>query len=664
MELPRDPVILPQARRYSRTFPSLQGKKFSSGNQITIDIPAIDRTYLSKDVKLYFDFNITYQEASDETLTYIFQNLRNGLNIEDSWNNYAYSFFGYENKDSTTQVKNPFYAYTKPYPTFDINGAYSLISRLQVFSYLNNTLLEDIPQHDLLTAEFADFWLSDNRERPYGSYTDEYTQQGLIRKQPCSYIYPLDSSILEEPLATESITISFDSNNNNASVKGKPRTVTMKCQLDLFSFLGRFSDKFCPLHNGFKLVLTLADFKNAVGFNTMYGHNELTYKPAGKIGNSVDSLNLSSYFMNYTSHNFDVTNNKLCIITDTTTYTFEIPVNATTNGTQGAFEVLLDNAIRPYFNAMVSNGDLILSSYHSGPFKIDMNKTTLLEFDNVRRDIYSVRSLNYFRTTSLDSKLLTASVSNVHLKADLLEVTPELDRGIDKMVYSKSYKYQKNFYSYPGFSSSNVVDIVRSPVVNEILPKLKSITKVFVGQRPVRGSNDIGFQKLGYRIKNYISGGRLLYNNTEVCNLSTDEEAWESYQTCSANPLDFYINKTDFTVDEDETIGTGGQQTLIQNNGLMQTCLINSGKEYTVQRWWGGLSSLSTLYQGRYLLAFDARIPGATENAIAGIDSSKAKLEYELKSDSTTCWKVDIDVFVEHDAFIHVDPGKTTSVSF
>jgi hypothetical protein len=73
---------------------------------------------------------------------------------------------------------------------------------------------------------------------------------------------------------------------------------------------------------------------------------------------------------------------------------------------------------------------------------------------------------------------------------------------------------------------------------------------------------------------------------------------------------------------------------------------------------------LTTLNQGRYLLAFDTRIPGATQNAVAGIDSSKNVLEYEIIPDDDVCWKVNIDVFVEHDAFIHVDPGKSTSVTF
>lgn len=665
MELPRDPVVLPQARRYSRTFPSLQSKKFQSENQIIIEIPAIDRTYLTKDVKLYFDFDIAYQEASDATLTTIFQNLRHNLNASQEWNDYAYSFFGFENTSSGVQSKNPFYAYTKPYPTFDINGAYSLISRLQVYSYLNNTLLEDIPQHDLLTAQFADFWLSDNRERPYGAYTDEYTQDGLIRKPPCSQIYPLDSSILEEAMRIDYIEISANPNTNTATVKGKTRYVTMKCQLDLFSFLGRFSDKFCPLHNGFRLVLTLTDFNNAVVFNTLYGNNQLIYKPAGDLLEAEDTLTILNIVLNG-PHTFSNDNNKICLVTPTGRYTFQVPVGVTVTDQISTVVSAINDAIQPYFGCMEASDDGLTIVSYDGPFYLDISKTTLIQFDRnvLKHNQYSSPSPNYLKTTTLDSKLLSATVSNVHIKADLLEVSPELDKGVDKLIYAKSYKYQKNFYPYSGFSTSNVVDTIRPPVANEILPKLKSITKVFVGQRPIRSLTDKGFQRLGYRIKNYISSGRLLYDSSEVCNLSNNEEAWESYQTCCNYPLDFYINKTDFILDEDETIGTGGQQTRIATDGLAQRCQNYSTNPYTQKEWWSGLGSLSTLYQGRYLLAFDARIPGAVDNAIAGIDSSKAKLEYELKSDSTTCWKVDIDVFVEHDAFIHVDPGKTTSVSF
>jgi hypothetical protein len=114
-------------------------------------------------------------------------------------------------------------------------------------------------------------------------------------------------------------------------------------------------------------------------------------------------------------------------------------------------------------------------------------------------------------------------------------------------------------------------------------------------------------------------------------------------------------------------------------SAILKTAVETAWKDQsnTVYDWFAGFSGsanygtatssyspLSTLHQGRYLLAFDTRIPGATENSIAGIDSSKAILEYEIVPETDVCWKVNIDIFVEHDAFLHIDPGKSTSVTF
>ena len=556
MELPQDPTIIPQARRYETTFAAIQGRAFQEKDQITINIPQIDKTYLTKNVKLHFKFNLKYYESTPETLTAL---------VTALGNTNAQTFFSAES--STVR------AFTKPIPTFDINGPYGLINRIQVYSYLNNTLLEDIPQHDLLTAQFADIWLKNDIldiDRPYiadtGPVVDQLASsyggvttsfQHMMRKQPCANIYGENTNIYSTGWNGTYASNTFTRNQCS---------VTMEYSLDLFSFLGRFSDKFVPLHNGFKIVLTLNDFSKAIKFNTAYG-------------------NCLTFFMN------------------------------SSGNTEGIL-------LTPYLNG--------------------------------------------------------STISNVYLKAELLEVSPELDDKVDKMVYTTSWKYQQDFFPYVDFTKSGtyVANVNREPFRRRILPDLRSITKVYVGQRPAFQNKTFGRQELGYRLRNYTKGGKLLFNKTEVATIASTREAWQMYQKHFVVAPDMYLRWSDFNLDEDDINGTEGNQFNVPGYSFLN----RSTTEKNSFAWFAGYAGIvnaagssvtgaftsrySTLSQGRFLLCFNTRIPGAVGNSVAGIDTSKAILEYELTPENDVCQKVNIDVFIEHDSFIHVDPGKSTSVTF
>lgn len=897
MELPREPTALPQARRYNRKFHAQQGKAFLQQEKVTIQIPRINHTYLTKDVKLHFDFDLSYLEASSTTWKNVANDLLgsfptpatnvNGLN-------HVTNFFRRDNDGLLLAGNyNPINAYSKPIPTFDINGPYGLISRIQVYDYLGTTLLEDIPSHEVLTAQFADVWFTDENvdiHRP--RVVDETRRE--VRKQPCSTIFPssydpylapisvsrfepnggwkitgdTDSylaigghALTGTPLVIDDTTHKlyinatnnkfslFDGNvvvtypieygyytNINAVVNdinqffnkhgyfcyatndnrlviwnknefltpspttgnttantsfGFPNTInqsipanndhivitsvdgnvsstvatgvyqtysdlanaiaaalpsyytvnvvnakkieirnnqsftlgtvangstinqtigfpaagktateinitgydiisapvkvpTLHCQIDLFSFLGRFSDKFVPLHNGFQLVLTLSDFTDAVVFNTPFGDNTLHYRRYGKF-KVIESLQGAA------AVTIDATNDTLILETslDETNpiKVFKIPHAAYSTTT---FPAKLTEILFPYvsvqFKAAVppnaANDKYILSS--TGSFKILAASTAEVPLKLVAtvatlQDISSVDEPNYLGFTTLDSSITSANISNVYLDTDLLEITPDLDGQVDKMVYAQAWKYQKDFLPY-NFENYEVYNGNRTPFLRRIIPDLKSVTKVFVGQRPVVYPKPGGRQQLGFRIKNYTDVGRLLYNKAEVCSIHGSQEAYTKFKSALGRGLDDYLTMADFETEEETAFGTNGNQLQILPEDRTKSFLADTGVlPYATTGWWPGLSGtsqdasgnqirfvqlLSTLYQGRFLLAFDTRIPGATANSIAGIDTTKSVLEYEIRSDSDTAWKVNIDVFVEHDSFIFVDPGKSTSVSF
>lgn len=578
MELPRLPTELPQARRYTRAFHGEQGKKFKSQDTITINIPPISNTYMSKDTKLHFDFDMIYNEASTKTLTDIFKQIStittSGTNtVSDGKAIAAWNFFGVD-EDRHDLGDRPINAYTKPTPTFDINGPYGLIHRIQVFDYLGNTLLEDIQQHDLLTAQFADFWFKDDNmeiDRPrVVDFYEKTSEDTVVRKWPCSRLLPSTYGGQNEKIAVSEFDIvdelDGDKIDYGSPFKGiVPADVgtSQSYSLDLFSFLGKFSDKFVPLHNGYKVVFTLNDFSVPIVFNTPLGGCNVTYR----------------------------------------------------------------------------------------------------DFTGVTH------------TTTMDPSIKAAYISNVYIRTDLLEISPELDSKVDKMIFSTAWKYQKDFFPYIDFSKGmGLHNGNRPPFSKRITPDLKSINKIFIGQRyshPFRGK-----QNLGFRMRNYLDRTRLLFNKSEVCKMTDTMEFYAATEQSMEKRFDDYLDINDFVVDSFSSTGTNGQQLVpvsYEKRKLISEYLAKTAN-YDTAKWWPSAtntspwsdlpSPLSTQFQGRFLVSFDTKIPGASESSVAGIDSSKNVLEYEIESDSSVCEKVDIDVFIEHDAFIYVDPGKSTSVSF
>jgi len=896
MELPREPVTIPQARRYGRRFTGDQGKVFREQQQITINIPRIDKTYLTKNVKLHFDFDLSYYEASQAKWTAVHDDLMSVRNIYPFNNSdittHANNFFGRAANNFTVLPDRYLNAYTKPVPTFDINGAYGLINRIQVYDYLGNTLLEDIQSHDVLTAQFADFWFKDENmdiARPrIVDGNNSINEMPYVRKNPAALLFPSYQNPYVTPISlssyntfttiyyaesTQNIVFPYavtDANNtlvttgvsvpngtiasnagyaniaqlayavgialgedkfhvhasdnrlkiqsfgnfavaagdgwaglninvgaslagvSNYNIIPKPVTVpTLHCELDLISFLGRLSDKFVPLHNGFQLVITLNDFKKAIKFNTPFGDNKVFYRRYGKQYTALYSTAPPTGTIVITA-----ANNKLVVSSDFnppgTVQTYFIPVGSYTSTVD--LEQVINNIIPPTLQY-----DINANSFSSDrPFVLKSSSTILPQLGFTATDHVGVAATDFFGWQQLDSSINEATVSNVYVDAELLEVSKELDSTIDKLVYSKSWKYQKDFYVYDAFATGlSVYDGQRNPFQKQVIPNLKSVTRVFVGQRPVNtypkqtyqvtsnvglpafplivsdstktlqipfqfssqtqflpaqffsiatgtytsmselfnATNDVlpdyinigwnsnqtavvitsdrpfklnvasnalvnfgfskgdhiavqitegdpGKQELGYRIRNYLSGGKLLYNKAEVSSIQSSYEAYAKLVDIMGTNMDDYLDKSDWEVDEPLPVGTDGNQFIVIPKSFRDTIVQESNDEYlSTSGWFPGFTGSatfyqnaisnasifnapSTKYQGRYLLAFDARIPGATSNSIAGIDTSKAMLEYELLSDEDTCIKSNIDVFVEHDAIVEVHPGQSTLVTF
>lgn len=559
MQLPQAPTEIPPVRKYTRDFKADRSKIYMEGDVIRINIPPIDKTYLTKNSKLYFDYDLSYNEGTLAELQTIFDGLKDTALTEPTLP--SYGFFGYNGNDVSSTVK-PYNIGSKIIPTLDINGAYGLISRIQVHDYLGNTLLEDISNHDLLTATMNEFWFdgkSNTLLRPNVVGNEGILIPSAIRKYPCTLPFNTVDELDKFLGSAWGLTFNIVT---DTIVSYRPKVLpTLHCSLDLVSFLGILSDKFVPLHNGFTISLTVNKPTIPICFNSFWGEE----------------------FAN-------------------------------------------------------SDTKVLLKGFNT---------------DNPNSDIQ-----NFTVTPSIH----TSIISNVRLSTELLELSSELDGKVEKVIHAKMYKYQLDFL--PTGDSDTSLSYRR-----RILPSLKSLNKVIIGQR----YKPFGFryQKNGYRIKNFVQSSTLEYNRSIVAKINDSLEAFNKLTESFGNVPE-YLQYSDFVVDE-KVPGSGLQRwnplsfTTVE---LLARDIIavptQSVAWFNKEIFYPTGYVIDTTYgsQGKFLIVHNCSIPGATPNSVAGIDTSSNVVEYTLESSSKDVQSVNVDVFLEHDAFIHVDPGKATAVSF
>lgn len=218
------PPTMPQARSYMfKQKSDLQEYNVELGNCIKINIPRLQRSYLTKDSYVRFQFSIDFL-TNDTT--------------QDPNNTKAAGLW------------------------FDRIGALGLFDRLEVYDYLGGTLLERITDLPMLMTLLYDL------ENPMLAANGKYEAVGGFNGSGTSYLTEDlngGSSIDGNEIKTASIgkvlvnPQSVPSNSSPLSVN-----ITKEFCIPLVSFLGIFSDKFVPLHNGFTINLYTNNINNAL----------------------------------------------------------------------------------------------------------------------------------------------------------------------------------------------------------------------------------------------------------------------------------------------------------------------------------------------------------------------------------------------------------------
>ncbi len=193
------PPQMPQARSYMFKQPSTLSSYTSSSQQtIQINIPRLQRSYLTKDSYLRFRVNLKQGVVANQGVA------------------------------------------------FDTCGAYGLFDKIEVFDYLGSTSLESITGHGQLMSLLLDM---------HGDPVEMGSHAGISTgtlgfNNGSSYCPSAATPVINIPTTGEVLIPPTQGGNTNA-------VVSKEYCIPLLSFLGLLSSKYAPLHNGYTILLTL-----------------------------------------------------------------------------------------------------------------------------------------------------------------------------------------------------------------------------------------------------------------------------------------------------------------------------------------------------------------------------------------------------------------------
>lgn len=257
--LPRElrlgaPPTMPQARSYLFKQKSTLSE-YPEKSVIQINIPRLQRSYLSNDSYLQFTVELTATPGgvTDAAATAKF------------WNQLSVC------------LDNP--------------GAYGIIDKIEVYDYLGSTLLESTAGHGQLASLILDCMSSNTTTRKmtayagtgktitaqnfdlavnYGNPTNQWVAYAATYPPalPATNVGVGDSTSVFGPISGQAFNFAANPTGfASLAAANTAQTVSREFSIPLFSFLGLLSPKYAPLHNGFTLQITLNSQAIALGEN-------------------------------------------------------------------------------------------------------------------------------------------------------------------------------------------------------------------------------------------------------------------------------------------------------------------------------------------------------------------------------------------------------------
>lgn len=592
--LPKKPILVPQSRRFTRTFKVEGGNTYYPQDTITINIPPMNRSYLSKDSRIYFETHLDWTGATQTNYNAICTQIYNMgyldyVDVNDDVPAYTPFQLGLQNVKDFFQLTGwrPTGQFAganelkQSLPTLTTAGPYGFFSEIQVYDYLGNTLLETLKGHDLWAAFMSDFQGFDsNLEALRPPISIENASSNLYESRfPC--INYLDTSndakyFEEKRVSPPPCTINLPATHDEAKEDWNWCTSintnvddNRTWSIDLLGFLGKGSLKFVPLHNGFTIKLVLNSKHIPIVMANGLGQERIWIENTGATG---------------------------------------VP--------------------------------------------------------------YPIQSAYWL----INGEIQNLTVSDIYLRSEILEITPELDNQIDKTVFCK----MRDYIQTPCINTENKLPFYKKSlskliVFERFTPQTNVVFIPLIGDRYPTDSHD----KLAYRVNNDVKNVKLRYNSSTLVEYNNPQEILSSlfayvgngFYKCFADSS-FYTTISEIL----ENRGTLGYQTMFYSTEQMANRFLRSGTDFpynsnniTTQNL---VPKLGNSHMGKFAIVFDLELPGFTERNVCGIDTTKSYVTLEIGRDiknpgfNVYAPFVSTDIFAEFDAFIHVNPGKETSVSF
>lgn len=243
------PPTMPRARSYLYKQQSTQSS-YGSGNTIQINLPRLQRSYLTKDSYLKFALTVSAKDYNGSKKTSV---------------------------------------------CLDTCGAYGLIDKIEVYDYLGSTLLESTSGHGQLMALLMDLScdaddLSGHHNMVAGTFVTRSTG-GIAEGTPnTTAANDYDTCRFINSTGAPLLTTAGDGATTS--------TYTREFALPLFSFLGLLSTKYAPLHNGYTINITLNSAAVAFGVCSMTATDTTTalQKTANAPANSSFTATVSDVY--------------------------------------------------------------------------------------------------------------------------------------------------------------------------------------------------------------------------------------------------------------------------------------------------------------------------------------------------------------------------------
>lgn len=190
------PPTIPQARSYMfKQQSDLQEYDVQKGTRIRVNIPRLQRSYLMKDSYLRFRLNVDFKPSDESQCLFL-----------------------------------------------DRCGAFGLFDRIEVYDYLGGTLLEQTQNIPALATLLGDLKYKMMEFNGKGQALEGYEGSNVFQSATEYDQYEVRTANSGMPLYI---------GKTGALTTG--RFVTVEFCIPVMSFLGIFSDKYIPLHNGFSV---------------------------------------------------------------------------------------------------------------------------------------------------------------------------------------------------------------------------------------------------------------------------------------------------------------------------------------------------------------------------------------------------------------------------